>query len=256
MTKKLLKKGIDEKLTILDHALELKNTAIKILISWVIATAVAFYFYEEIFQILLQPLNQIGKSDTALLLLRPVDGFMVIFKVSGFTGLIFSLPLILWFLWKFISPAFKASEKRFISGYIFSILLFSLVGILYGYYSIIPGSLNFLLNINPAGTTASLTVNDYLDYLVFLLFSLILVFQTPILVFSMILSRLVKPKFFSERRRYVYLIIIIILAILTPTPDVFTLAMITVPVLMLFEGSLLLSRFLVRKDVQDKELEE
>jgi sec-independent protein translocase protein TatC len=237
----------NQELSILDHLLELKNTALKILLAWLAGTGLAFAYHEKIFQLLLEPLNQVGKDSTALLLLRPIDGFMVIFKVSAFTGVIVSLPFILWFLWKFISPAFKQHQKRFISGYIFSILLLSLLGILYGYYNIIPGSLQFLLNINPAGTTTSLTVNDYLDYLIFLLFALILVFQTPILVFSLVLSRLVTPKIVASSRRYVYLGIITILAILTPTPDIFTLGLITVPVLILFELALLLSRLFVKQ---------
>jgi sec-independent protein translocase protein TatC len=245
-----------DRLSILDHLIELKNTSLKILIAWLVGTAVAYAYHEQIFQILLEPLNQVDKEGVALLLLRPIDGFMAIFKVSAFTGVIVSLPFVLWFLWKFISPAFQETQKKFISGYIFSILLLSLVGILYGYYNIIPGSLNFLLNINPAGTTTSLTVNDYLDYLIFLLFALILVFQTPILVFSLVLSRLVTPKFFAERRRYVYLIIITLLAILTPTPDIFTLGLITIPVIFLFEFALMLSRLFVRNNSEENELPE
>jgi sec-independent protein translocase protein TatC len=116
----------NQELSILDHLLELKNTALKILLAWLAGTGLAFAYHEKIFQLLLEPLNQVGKDSTALLLLRPIDGFMVIFKVSAFTGVIVSLPFILWFLWKFISPAFKQHQKRFISGYIFSILLLSL----------------------------------------------------------------------------------------------------------------------------------
>ncbi len=238
-------KDLDQRLAILDHVESLKNTFFQLLIFWLIGTFFGFIFYEKIFGWLLMPLEAIGKTDT-LLILRPIDSFMIMFKISGLSGLILSLPALLFVLWKFISPAFKTKEKKFILAYILAIICLSIVGILYGYFQIIPGSLEFLLNLNPAGTTTSLTLVDYLDFLVFLLAALIVVFQTPVLVFSLIFSGLVSPQAFSQKRRHIYLIILIVLAILTPTPDVVTLSLIALPVVFLFELSLVLSRFVIK----------
>jgi sec-independent protein translocase protein TatC len=228
------------------HLHDLKNTIIQIVFFWGLASIVCFFFSQNIFEILLQPLDSTPLSGKELILLTPLDGFVAQMKVIFIGGLIFSLPFIMYTIWKFVSPGLKNSERQFISKYVFVVLTIVYVSIIYGFFWMLPFSLNFLLSLNPAGTTITLTLLDYLNFLVSLLLGVVILFQLPVLVFSLLVSKLIKSEFIESRRREIYIVLLIIIAIVTP-PDIFTLFIMAVPVLGLFEIAILLAKALIRK---------
>jgi sec-independent protein translocase protein TatC len=225
-----------------EHLMALKNTVFKIVFVWAVASGVAMYFSAWLMDFYTKPLGGI-----TLNFLSPTDAMFLILKLAGFTGLVVTFPVILFFLWQYIRPALKNNEKRFVIPYVFSILTLSYGAIIYGYYSMIPLSLRFLLGIQLQGTQFSLTATSYFDFIIALFFILVLISQAPILVFTLIKAGMVKPETFKKKRREIYLGTFIGMAIITPTPDVFTLFMITIPVLVLFELSLLVSQIGLKK---------
>lgn len=216
------------------HFEDFKNLIIQVFFVWLFFTTIAFFFNQSVLSFVLQPLKDSGNSGS-LLLIRPTDGFVVLFKICAITGLIFSLPINLFLVWRYFSPALLSKEKRLILKNGFIVLFLTLVAVAYGYFNLIPASLNFLLNLKPSGTTISLTITEYIDFLTFLILILVLVFQTPLILFILLKTRILKPKLFQKNRRYIYFFTAVILAILTPTPDVFTLILITIPILIMME---------------------
>lgn len=215
-----------------DHFNDLKFLLIKLFVTWAIFTALSFFFSEEIFELVTRPLN--GQSLKAL---SPTEPFMLIIKIHAVAGLISSFPILLILVWRYLSKVFLEKEKRFILFYTLSTLFLAMVGTVYAYFSLIPSSLRILLDMTPKGVEIDLTTTEYLNFFLSLLFSLILVFQTPIAVFGLIRSQIISAKSFYKKRKEVYLAIVIVMAILSPTPDIFSLILIILPVIVLLEIS-------------------
>jgi|LakMenEpi03Aug12_release.lakeMendotaPanAssembly.Ray.scaffolds.fasta_scaffold34613_8 sec-independent protein translocase protein TatC len=215
-----------------DHFNDLKFLLIRLCATWVIFTALTFFFSDQIFELVTRPLN--GQTLKAL---SPTEPFMLIIKIHAVAGLIWSFPILLIFIWRYLSKVFLEKEKRFILFYTLSTLFLAMVGTVYAYFSLIPSSLRILLDMTPKGVEIDLTTTEYLNFFLSLLFSLILVFQTPIAVFGLIRSGIVSAKSFYKKRKEVYLAIVIAMAILSPTPDIFSLILIILPVIVLLEIS-------------------
>lgn len=227
--------------TLFAHLEEIKNLAIWVFFLWLFGTIIAYYFNSNILNFLLKPLKDVT-DHTALLLIRPTDGFMVIFKVCAVAGLVFSLPLDLILVWRYLSPALLKHERRRILGFTLGVFSLTTIALLYGYFSLIPASLKFLLNLNPTGSTLSLTITEYIDFLVFLYLILVAVFQVPLALFSVIKLGILKPHIFSKNRKYIHFFSVVILALLTPTPDLFTLILIALPISLMFEIAYFLAK--------------
>jgi sec-independent protein translocase protein TatC len=215
-----------------DHFNDLKMVLIRLTLTWSVFTAGSFFFSEQLFDLVTRPLN--GQTLKAL---SPTEPFMLIIKIHAVAGLIISFPILLIFIWNYLSKVFLEKEKKFIIFYTLSTLFLAMVGVVYAYFSLIPSSLRILLDIAPKGVEVDLTTTEYLNFFLSLLFSLILVFQTPIAVFGLIRSGIITAQSFYKKRREVYLAIIIVMAILTPTPDIFSLVLIILPVIFLLEIS-------------------
>ena len=221
--------------TIWEHLMDFKNVIFKLLLTWVVFTIATAFFSDEINQLITRPLN--GQT---IHFLSPTDSIMYLFKIHLFFGFIISLPFLTLIIWQYIHSALESKERRFLLFYVFSVLILAMLGLVYSYFSILPISLEFLLGINPAGTQTMITAETYTNFLISSLLILILVFQTPILIFGLIKSRLVRPDLFTKNRKYMYFILVVVMAILTP-PDVFSLLLTIIPVAVFLESSIWLA---------------
>lgn len=223
--------------TVWEHLQDLQTWIIWSIAAWVLASVGVSFFGDFILAFLQAPI----KGET-LYLQSPTDSLMFLFKIFGLGGLVISLPVQIWLFWRFVSPAFDQKEQRFGIFYILAICVLSLVGLGYGYYSLIPASLKFLLELTPKGTKLMLTAGEYVDFLMMLLVLIVLVFQTPILVFGLIRSRIVAPESFIKHRKIVYFGLVVGLCMVLP-PDLVLLFMTVLPIVLLYEASILLGKF-------------
>jgi sec-independent protein translocase protein TatC len=153
-------------------------------------------------------------------------------------GLVISLPVLMIFIWRYISPALLKNEKTFVARYVFSVFLFTTLGVVFGFYFLIPSTLHFLLDFTPKNTELLLTANEYMSFLFGLLILMVLVFQTPVVVYGLIRSGLVEKTFFTTRRKEFYFAILVLMAAFG-SPDVLSWVISTVPVLVLFEAAIM-----------------
>ncbi|MBC7472556.1 MAG: twin-arginine translocase subunit TatC [candidate division SR1 bacterium] len=224
-------------ITFLDHLNELKFVIIKIAISWIGFTGIAFIFRNQLVDLITKPARDMNLT---LHFLSPTDSFFFVINICSLAGLLVSLPFLSVFIWHYISPALIHKEKAFIASYIFAIFLLSFIAILFGFYFLIPSTLHFLLNFTPTNTQLILTASEYTSFLTSLLGIMILVFQTPVLVYGLIRSDLLPSSFFISKRKEIYFVILIFMAAFG-SPDVFTWAVSCVPVLLLYELAILLA---------------
>lgn len=229
----------DKRLTFIKHLEELRLRIIKS-IAFVVICSV--FIYARIDEILLFLARPIGK----LVFIAPQEAFVANLSIAFFGGLFFASPFVVYQVWQFISLGLREGERKYVLIFgCFSFVLF-IVGCLFGYFIIIPIGIKFLMGSAPDFITPMITISNYISFLGILTFLFGLVFQLPLAIVFLARIGVVNPSSLSAKRKEVIVIIFIVAAILTP-PDVFTQVFMAVPLIILYELGILLSR-LVKSD--------
>ncbi len=169
------------------------------------------------------------------------------------SGLILAFPVILWEFWQFFKPALKASEARYAKGAVFAASMLFFTGVLFGYFMLAPLSIHFLgtYEIDPS-VVNTINVRSYIGTLTSICLATGLVFELPIIAFFLTKIGIVTPAFMRKYRKHSIVVIFIIAAIITP-PDVFSQTLVAVPLLILYEVSILISARVMRKKEKDRQ---
>lgn len=157
-------------------------------------------------------------------------------------GIVLGFPYLLFELWQFIKPALSLTERKAANGFVFYASLLFAIGVLFGYYIIAPYSIRFLAGFQVSNMISNqITIDSYLSSVVTLTLCTGIVFELPML--ALILSKLglLSPQFMRSSRRYAIVVMLIIAAVVTPTPDIQTMLIVTFPLLLLYEISILVS---------------
>ena len=236
-------KNTEKKMPFLDHLEELRWTILKSLIAVVIGAIGSYVFSRQIVEFLRRP----GPEGMKLIFLGPTEGFMIYIKVSIFAGLVLALPYVFYQFWKFIVPGLLQKEKRIVPLIAFFTTICFLTGAAFAYFVIIPFGLKFLLSFQTDFLEATITIGKYLGFVVTLILIFGVVFELPVLSFFLTKIGILTPEFLRSKRRYGIVIIFIMAAVLTP-PDIFTQLMLAIPLIILYEISIWVSRLVKRKE--------
>jgi sec-independent protein translocase protein TatC len=175
--------------------------------------------------------------------------------IAFLAGVILGFPFILWELWKFVRPALKNQEVGPVKVFVFIASMLFIVGIFFGYFLLFPMSYNFLVNYQVSSSGIVQTQNTFDDY-ISLISTMTLVsgiiFEMPILVYFLTRMTLLTPKFMRKYRKHAVVVILIIAAVVTPSPDVTSQMIVAVPMYLLYEISVFVSAWVVRKHQLDK----
>ncbi len=167
--------------------------------------------------------------------------FRINMSIALYGGLILSAPYIFWELYRFIMPALQPKERKYSSGMVFYTSALFIMGILFGYYMIVPMTLNFLGGYTvSADIVNQINFKSYIGTITSLIFASGLVFEMPILVYFLSKVGIVTPGFMRKYRKHALIIILIVAGIITP-PDIFSQIMVTIPMYLLFEVSIFIS---------------
>mgnify|MGYP001587160101 CR=1 FL=1 len=224
-------------LTFWEHIGELRSRILTSVLAIAVGTGIAHYFNQEIIALLLRPIKS-----QSLAFLSPLDPLFLIIKVDLFAGLILAFPVICLNFLFFIRPTLKNSHWLGLLGLIVSSTLLLIVGLAYAYFIVAPISIGFLLSIKINGIENIITVQNYLAFFLTQSFVAALIFQIPLVTAIGSYFGLFNARFVATKRRYIYVAGLVALALLTPTPDVFNLAVVAIPTLAIFEGSLIVAR--------------
>lgn len=168
--------------------------------------------------------------------------------ISIIAGLILSSPYVLWELWRFVKPALLDKEKSYTSGVVFYASSLFIIGILFSYYIIVPMSVNFLGNYHVSYLVRNaISMDSYISTVTILTFIIGLVFELPIVIFFLTKIGLLGPKFMRKYRRHAVVVILILAAIITPTSDIPTLILVSLPLYLLYEASIFVSKYVEKK---------
>lgn len=170
--------------------------------------------------------------------------------ISFLVGLIIGFPVLLWELWKFIRPALKDKELGPVKVFIVIASILFLIGICFGYFLLFPMSYNFLVNYQISSSGMIQTNNTFDDY-ISLISTMTLVsgiiFEMPVLVYFLTKLTLITPEFMGKYRKHAVIVILIAAAVITPSPDITSQMLVAVPMYLLYEVSIFVSRYVVRK---------
>ena len=226
----------DLKMPLVEHLRELRRRLLVVFITVFVAFIIAWGFSGEILEFLKAPVAKYGKLqfDTVS------DPFFTHMKASFYAALFFTFPLTIWQIWLFVGPGLYKQEKKI--AWPFLLLSFPLFvgGGLFCFAVVFPAATDFLINFDHE-LIPSLRIGDYLSFVLQMILVFGLIFELPLI--SLLLTRIgvLTPTFLHKNRRYSIVLIFVIAAILTPTPDVYTQMLMAVPLMVLYEVSLLVS---------------
>jgi sec-independent protein translocase protein TatC len=236
----------EKNMSIVGHLEDLRRVLVISLVSIIIASlGIFFAFKDPLMNFLLAPMQ---RMDINIVILAPAEAFITHIKASFFAGILISLPIILWQIWSFIMPALHYHERRPVVAIVPASFLLFLAGVAFAYYMVIPLAIIFLIGVAGEGISPMISLSRYISFLITFCLPFGLVFQLPLIILLLTMLGIVTPKFLSENRKYALLIIAVLSATLTP-PDVISMMLMAVPMVFLYEASIILVRIFVRKKI-------
>ncbi|HAF11375.1 MAG TPA: twin-arginine translocase subunit TatC [Chloroflexi bacterium] len=229
----------DKELSLMQHLTELRNRLMITSFGVLIATAIAFVFAKDIILALEAPAH-LGKP---LQLISPTEGFTTYMRVSLFTGIALAMPVILYEIYAYVDPALRPKERRFLLTLGPFVLLLFVGGMAFCYFLLLPNAINFLFTFGSDVFEAAPRASEYISFVTTFILGVGLVFEMPVIIFAVTRIGLVKRSWLAKQRRYVFLMVFVLGAIITPTPDPFNQSLVAIPMYLLFEVGMLLSRF-------------
>lgn len=267
------KKG-EKEMSFLEHLEELRWHIIRSILAILFFMILAFIFKNFIFgRIILGPKNpefltnrllcQLGEflNTTALCInTKPLN--LINIKMSGqltthitvamVSGLILAFPVILWEFWQFFKPALKASEAKYAKGAVFAASMLFFIGVLFGFFMLAPLSIHFLSSYEiDSQIVNQINIRSYIGTLTSICLATGLVFELPIVAFFLTKIGVVTPAFMRKYRKHAIVVIFILAAIITP-PDVFSQTLVAIPLLILYEISILISTRVMKQKEEDR----
>ena len=229
----------DKELSLMQHLAELRNRLMVASAAVLIATVVGFYFAKDIILALEVPAH-LGKP---LQIISPTEGFTTYMRVALFTGIALAMPVILYEIYAYVDPALRPGERRFILLLGPFILALFIGGMAFCYFLLLPKAIEFLFTFGSDVFEASPRASEYISFVTTFILGVGLVAEMPVIIFALTRIGLVSRDWLAKRRGYILIICFVIGAIITPTPDPFNQTLVSVPMYLLFELGLLLSRF-------------
>ena len=256
-------------MTFLEHLEELRWHLIRSFSAVIIVAIIAFIFHEIVFdKIILAPKNPSFYTNRILCLLgQKVDipklcintkSFQIIsIKMAGqftmhittsiFAGIIVGFPYIFWEFWRFLKPALYENEAKHSRGAVTISSLLFLAGVLFGYFVICPLSVHFLGSYNVSAEVLNqINLKSYIGTVTSVTLAAGVTFELPVLIYFLSKAGLVTPEFLRKYRRHSVIVILLLAATITP-PDIFSLILVTFPLLILYEAGIIISKKIVKE---------
>jgi sec-independent protein translocase protein TatC len=224
----------DKNMSILGHLNELRLALTYAGIGILVTTALSFIFAERLLQFLLQPYAASNPAGASLQTLRPTEGIETYFKVSLLSGIVLSMPIILYQFWQFIKPALSKQERRYIYVFIPSALLLFGLGLAFAWYVLAPAAIYFLANFMTEVFRTEWTGQEYISFITRLLLWIGVAFQLPVIVYVIARVGLITPATLKSQWRVAVVAIAVLAAVITPSIDPVTMLLTMAPLVVLY----------------------
>jgi sec-independent protein translocase protein TatC len=240
-----------KEMSFLEHLDELRSKIIKALIGILVGTILCVFFADFIVQnVLLHPLRSVGLKTQVL---SPYGIVMLYMEAVLICGIILSMPYTIYCLWTFVAPGLLPKERRYISRIVFFTSFCFFAGVAFGYYVLLPTALTFFSTFGTQNIELHIALDQYVSFMLTLLLGAGLVFELPMISYFLSKMGILTPGFMRKFRRHAIVVIFIISAVVTPTPDMVTQTLLALPMILLYEVSIFISKYSQKKTAASPE---
>jgi sec-independent protein translocase protein TatC len=245
----------EDKVPFTDHLEELRTRLIRCFIAVGIGFFAAYFFKEKLFDILTMPLVNAMGSDGNMIFTGLPEAFFTYLKTSLLTAILLASPVIIFEFWMFVAPGLYKTERRVLIPIVILSTLFFTGGALFGYFLVFPFGFKFFLGFQSETIKAMPSMREYLGFATKLLLAFGVVFELPLVLTALARLGIVSVDFLKKNRKYALLLFFVGAAILTP-PDVVTQIMMALPLMLLYEVSIVGARIFGKKPAEEDTQEE
>ena len=236
----------ETRLPITDHLAELRTRIIRILLAWLVGSAAAWSYSDEIFRLLLAPAVHALGEGQSLQAIAPAEIFFSYVKCALLAGFLFALPVIFWQVWQFFVPAVDKAHAKLIKYFVFLAWVLAVVGLVFGYFIVLPAALKFLLGFDSDTFSNNLQAKPFLTFCTHVELAMAAVWELPLFVVALTRLGIIKTSSLRKNRRLGYFLVVC-LAVALPGVDPVTVFFETLPLVILFEASIWASVLLDRR---------
>jgi len=234
-------------MTLAEHLAELRRRLIVAMAAVAAGALVAFFFYPSILRFFVHPYCAVvgPHRPCTLFVTGPLDGLSIRLKVATWGGLVLALPVVLWELWRFVTPGLHPHEKRYSLPFVLASLVFFGLGS-FAAWETFPHALRFLTAVGGPTLQTIYSPASYLRLIVLLMAVFGAAFEFPVLLVFLQVARVVSPRTLAHHRRWAIVAIFAFAAIVTPSSDPFSMLALAIPLAVFYEGAILVGRVLKR----------
>ncbi len=232
--------------TLISHLVELRQRLLRAVVAVIVLFIPCAFFQDQLFTLVATPLIEKMPQGTSMIATSPVAPVMVPLKLSFMAGVFLAMPYVLYQAWAFVAPGLYRNEKRFAIPLVISSIVLFYAGIAFAYFVVFPLMFAFLTSTAPQGVQMMTDMANYLDFILLLFFAFGVAFEIPVATVLLAATGMVKIETMTKNRGYVLLGIFVIAAFLTP-PDAISQSFMAVPMYLLYEVGIILSRALLRE---------
>ncbi len=239
-------------MTIVEHLSELRRRIVISILAVTAGAVLVFIFYDRVLDFLVTPYSKItegtdrcGSEGCKLIVTDPIEGFMVRLKVATYGGIVVSLPVVLFQVWRFVTPGLNPKEKKYAVPFILASMLLFLFG---GYvaWATFPKALDFLVKVGGGSVETFFAAGKYLSLVSLMIIAFGAAFEFPVLLIFLMLARVIDTSQLRRARRYAVVGITVLAAVITPSQDPYSLFFMAGPMYLFYEISILIGRWMKR----------
>jgi sec-independent protein translocase protein TatC len=242
----------DKELSFLEHLVELRSRLLKACASVLVVLLVLLPFSRKLYAMLAAPLTSILPEGSSMIAIDVASPFLTPFKLVLLLALILSIPVVLYQLWAFVAPALYRKEKRLAKPLLYSAVFLFYAGCAFAYFVVFPLVFGFFTRVAPEGVTVMTDISKYLDFVMTLFLAFGITFEVPIATIILVATGVITVEKLAKMRAYVLVGAFAMGMLLTP-PDVISQTLLALPMWLLFEVGLLMSRILLPHRVSEAE---
>ncbi|MFJ5715161.1 twin-arginine translocase subunit TatC [Neobacillus sp. NPDC093127] len=237
----------DKELNLVDHLEELRKRIIISALAFVVFFIAGFIYVDDIYRWFV--------GDTKLMVLGPSDIMWIYFMLATVIAVAGTIPVLALQIWMFVKPALRPIERKITLSYVPALFFLFLLGLAFGYFAIFPMVLDFLVKMGQDMFVTNFTAERYFSFIMNMTLPFGVLFELPVVVMFLTSLGIINPFVLGRVRKYAYFVLIIIAVVITP-PDFMSDFVVTLPLLLLYEISINLSKFVYRKRLKKLEQEE
>ena len=236
--------------TFISHLIELRNRLLRAIIAVFVVLIALFPWAKEIYALLAAPLLKTLPTGSSMIATDVTGTFLVPLKVTALGAFLVALPYVLYQVWAFVAPGLYQHEKKLVLPLIVSSVLFFFLGMAFAYFVVFPWVFAFFVNYTPTGVQMMTDIDKYLSFVMWMFIAFGATFEVPVAQVVLVRMGVVTVEKLKELRRYVIVGAFVVAAIITP-PDVVSQLMLAIPMVLLYEFGIQVSRFF-RKPAEEE----